>query len=269
MNEPSLSVAGLSYSYEKKGRKVLQEISFSAKEGDLMAVLGPNGVGKSTMFKCILGFFKNYSGEVKLNGTDVRQMTHKEIARCVAYIPQSTYPVFNYEVLDVVLMGLTSHISLLQAPKKEHIEAAEEALKSLGIAHLAHAGYGEISGGERQLALIARALVQKAKILIMDEPTANLDYGNQFRVMCRISDLAREGYIIILSTHNPDHAFLYANRVIMMFGGKVIADGVPNEVLDAKLIREVYGVTTKIESFEDESGRHRMCIPLNGGCSRE
>ncbi|MDO5846657.1 MAG: ABC transporter ATP-binding protein [Methanocorpusculum sp.] len=265
MSETSLSVSHLSYSYDRKGRQVLQDISFSAKEGDLMAVLGPNGVGKSTMFKCILGFFKTYSGDVKLNGVDVKHLTYKEIARHVAYIPQSTYPVFNYEVLDVVLMGLTSHISLLAAPKKEHIEAAEAALASLGIAHLAHAGYGEISGGERQLALIARALVQQAKILIMDEPTANLDYGNQFRVMCRIQGLAKDGYIIILSTHNPDHAFLYANRVIMMFGGKVIADGVPDEVLDARLIHDVYGVDTKIEVFSDAGGTHRMCIPVNGG----
>ncbi|HJJ55231.1 MAG TPA: ABC transporter ATP-binding protein, partial [Methanocorpusculum sp.] len=201
-------------------------------------------------------------------GKDIKTLTHKEIAKQIAYIPQSTYPTFNYEVLDVVLMGMTSQLALLSAPKEEHIKKAHEALESLGIDHLARSGYGEISGGERQLVLIARALVQNAKILIMDEPTANLDYGNQFRVMCRITELAQNGYIIILSTHNPDHAFLYANRVLMMYGGNIIADGVPDTVLDADLIKRVYHVDVKIETFTDDLGTHKLCIPINGGYAK-
>jgi len=265
MTLEKISVEKLNFHYSKNGPEVLHQVSFKANEGDLIAVLGPNGVGKSTMFKCILGFFKNYSGEIFLEGQNLRNLSHKEIAKHIAYIPQSTYPTFNYEVLDVVLMGLTSQLSVLSAPKKEHSVKAMEALESLGIGHLAHAGYGEISGGERQLVLIARALVQDAKILIMDEPTANLDYGNQLRVMCRVVELAKEGYIIILSTHNPDHAFLYANRVLMIYGGSVIADGKPAEVLDETLIKQVYNVDTRIEEFRDELGTHRICIPLNGG----
>jgi len=267
MNIENLSIDKLCYQYSKHGPEVLHQVSFKAYEGDLIAVLGPNGVGKSTMFKCILGFFKNYTGEIYLGGQNLRQLNHKDIAKQIAYIPQSTYPTFNYEVLDVVLMGLTSQLSAISAPKKEHSVKAMEALKSLGIEHLAHSGYGEISGGERQLVLIARALVQDAKILIMDEPTANLDYGNQFRVMCRVVELTKEGYIIILSTHNPDHAFLYANRVLMIYGGKVIADGKPNDVLDESLIKQVYNVDTRIEEFSDENGMHRMCVPINGGYS--
>ncbi|MDO5845066.1 MAG: ABC transporter ATP-binding protein [Methanocorpusculum sp.] len=257
----SIDVQNLEFAYGKHSPLVLKDVSFSTNDGDLLAVLGPNGVGKSTLFKCILGFVKNYSGEIYLNGTDIRTLTYKQIAKHIAYIPQSTYPVFNYEVLDVVLMGLTSSLKLLSSPKKEHINTAREALKSLGIAHLEHAGYGEISGGERQLTLIARALVQKSKILIMDEPTANLDYGNQFRVMQRVSNLARDGYTIILSTHNPDHAFLYANRVVMMQGGKIIADGSPENVLDAELIKNVYGVDVNIETFENTKRTHKLCIP--------
>ncbi|CVK31927.1 ABC transporter ATP-binding protein [Methanoculleus bourgensis] len=165
-------------------------------------------------------------------------------------------------------MGLTNQLNLLAAPNQDHIDEAYAAMESLGIAHLRNAGYGEISGGERQLTLIARALVQKAKILIMDEPTANLDYGNQFRVMCRISDLARDGYIIILSTHNPDHAFLYANRTLMIYGGKVIADGTPENVLDAKLIKVVYGVDVNVEDYRYGSRRHKLCVPINGGVGK-
>jgi iron complex transport system ATP-binding protein len=264
----SLEISHLSFAYSMYTRLVLDDISFSVREGDLLAVLGPNGVGKSTMFRCILGFLRSYKGGIRLNGRDIKTLDHKEIANHVAYIPQSTYPVFNYTVLDVVLMGLTNQLSLLSVPKQAHIDEAYAALKSLNIAHLHTAGYGEISGGERQLALIARALVQKAKILIMDEPTANLDYGNQFRVMSRISDLAREGYIIILSTHNPDHAFLYANRTLMIYNGKVIADGTPEDVLDAKLIKDVYGLNVHIEDYQYGPRRHKLCIPIDGGVGK-
>jgi iron complex transport system ATP-binding protein len=257
----TLEVENLTFSYGKNLRDVLCEVSFSAKEGDLLAVLGPNGVGKSTMFRCILGFLRNYSGFVSLEGADIKALDHKEIAKKIAYIPQSTFPVFNFTVLDVVLMGLTNQISLLSEPKQQHVDEAYEAMKSLGIGHLKNAGYAEISGGERQLALIARALVQKAKILIMDEPTANLDYGNQWRVMNRIVNLAKDGYIVILSTHNPDHAFLYANRVLMIQGGKVIADGAPEDVMTDNLIRDVYGVNVCIEDYENVRRTHKICIP--------
>ena len=257
----TLDIQHVSFAYSKKGPQVLKDVSFSTEEGDLLAVLGPNGVGKSTLFKCMLGFMKKYEGKIFLNGADVSEMTHKQIAKQIAYIPQSTHPVFNYEVLDVVMMGLTSQLTLLSSPKQEHIKEARDALESLGIAHLEHAGYGEISGGERQLVLIARALVQKSKILIMDEPTANLDYGNQFRVMQRVAGLAKNGYTIILSTHNPDHAFIYANRVVMMYGGKVIADGAPDEVLDAELIKKVYGVDVMVNNFENTCRTHKLCVP--------
>lgn len=249
----------------KKGPQVLKNISFTAESGEMIAVLGQNGVGKSTLFKCLLGFLTQYEGTIHLHGHDIRTLTHKQIAKQIAYIPQSTYPTFNYDVLDVVLMGMTAQLSALSSPKEEHIREAHKALENLGIGHLAEAGYGEISGGERQLVLIARALVQNAKILIMDEPTANLDYGNQLRVMGKVAELARKGYLIILSTHNPDHAFLYANRAFVLFDGTIIADGKPDEIISEELIRKVYGVETRITTFEDEQGTHKICLPLNGG----
>ena len=153
-------------------------------------------------------------------------------------------------------MGLTNQLNLLAAPNQDHIGETYAAMESLGIAHLRNAGYGEIGGGGGNLPDCPGACT-KAKILIMDEPTANLDYGNQFRVMCRISDLAREGYIIILSTHNPDHAFLYANRTLMIYGGKVIADGTPDDVLDEELIKVVYGVDVNVEDYRYGSRRHK------------
>ena len=259
----SLDVSDLSFSYTKEGRLVLNGVSFSAKSGDLLAVLGPNGVGKSTLFRCILGFLTNYSGQIHLNGIDLKKLDSRSIARMVAYIPQSTYPVFNFAVLDLVLMGMTNQIRLLGEPKAEHVEKALKAMKSLGIEKLKNAGYAEISGGERQLALIARALVQDAKILIMDEPTANLDYGNQIRVMRKIRKLADAGYLIILSTHNPEHAFLYANRVLVIKDGRVIADGKPDTDLTAGLIGTVYGVKVHVDDYRNVAGVHKICVPVD------
>jgi iron complex transport system ATP-binding protein len=259
----SLEVSNLSFSYTRESRLVLNDVSFNAKSGDLLAVLGPNGVGKSTLFRCILGFLTNYSGQIRLNGTDLRKLDSRSIARMVAYIPQSTYPAFNFAVLDLVLMGMTNQIRLLGEPKAEHVKKALAAMKSLGIEKLKNAGYGEISGGERQLALIARALVQDAKILIMDEPTANLDYGNQIRVMKRIQKLADAGYLIIMSTHNPEHAFLYANRVLVIKEGRVIADGMPDKDLTAGLIRTVYGVEVHVDDYQNICGVHKICVPVD------
>ncbi|MEG3055918.1 MAG: ABC transporter ATP-binding protein [Methanoculleus sp.] len=146
----NLEVSNLSFAYSKRGRPILDDVSFSVKKGDLLAVLGPNGVGKSTMFRCILGFLRNYDGNIRLDGQEIKSLDHREIAKYVAYIPQSTYPVFNYTALDVVLMGLTNQLNLLAAPNQEHIDEAYAAMESLGIAHLRNAGYGEISGGERR-----------------------------------------------------------------------------------------------------------------------
>ena len=191
----SIEVKNVSFSYGSID--VLHGVDFTADSGDLVAVLGPNGVGKSTFFRCMLGFLKPREGEVLLNGKDIYAMPHADVAKEIAYIPQSASPAFNYTVLDTVLMGMTNQIGTFSTPKKEHRDTALAALESLGIADLAGRGCSRISGGERQLVLLARSLVQDAKILIMDEPTANLDYGNSFRVMQRIETLGAAGYTVI------------------------------------------------------------------------
>lgn len=259
----TLTVNNLSFAYSRKSQTVLSDVSFSLHEGDLMTVLGPNGVGKSTLFRCILGFLTGYKGNVLLDDTNIKTFSQRELAKKIAYIPQSTFPVFNLTLLDVVLMGMTNQIRLLGQPKKEHIERATKALESLGIGHLKNAGYAEISGGERQLALIARALVQEAKILIMDEPTANLDYGNQTRIMRKITDLATRGYSIIISTHNPDHSFFYANRILIIRDSVVIADGIPDEELTQDIIKKVYGIDVDIFNYKNSHRTHKVCIPAD------
>ena len=186
----SIEIRRLGFSYGSTD--VLHDITFTAADGDIAAVLGPNGVGKSTLFRCVLGFLAPSEGGILVNGKDMRTLDRRAAAREIAYIPQSCVPSFNYTLLEVVMMGLTNQIGVFDAPRPEHKTAALEAMESLGIAHLAHRESGRVSGGERQLALLARAMVQNARVLVMDEPTANLDCGNSALVMERVSALAGE-----------------------------------------------------------------------------
>jgi len=255
----SLEVNGLSFSYGT--RKVLDNVSFRVEAGELLAVLGPNGVGKSTLFRCMLGLLRDYTGECKIDGESINNMNARQLARRVAYIPQTHYPSFNFSVFDMVLMGTTARISAASSPGPRQKELAAAALERLGISHLSSRGYTQISGGEQQLTLIARALVQETRVLIMDEPTSSLDYGNQLRVMSEVRSLAHEGYTVIESTHNPDQAFLYSDRILALSEGIVAACGPPKEVLDEALVSRLYGVDVKI--FSLDSDKHRVCVPAS------
>ena len=253
----SIEVNHVSFSYGD--HQVLHDVSFSAVDGQLITLLGPNGVGKSTLFKCALGLAHGYTGQIKVAGKDISNMGVRQLAQLVAYVPQYHYPSFNFSVFDMVLMGTTVLVGGLSAPGKEQLDLVEAALKRLDIFHLRNRGYTQISGGERQLALIARAMVQNAKTLIMDEPTANLDYGNQLRIMAQIKNLAKEGYTVVLSTHNPDHAFWFADKVLALWGGQVIANGAPAEVINSELIERLYGEKVDIQSFNNDT--MRICVP--------
>jgi len=254
-----VEVKGLGFSYG--ALPVLHDVDFSAAAGETVAVLGPNGVGKSTLFGCLLGHLKPAAGAVMLSGRDVRTLSGAHLAGEIAYIPQSAPQTFNYTVLDTALMGVTRELGLFSAPKPEHAARAMAALESLGIAHLAQRGVGRISGGERQLALLARAIVQDAKVLVMDEPTANLDYGNSFRVMQRIERLGAAGYTVIFSTHEPNQAFRWASRVLALSGGGVLADGRPEEVLTEALLSRLYGVGVAVRDVTVGSVRCALSIP--------
>ena len=259
----SLDVKGLCFSYENSA--VLKGVSFSAEEGELMAVLGPNGVGKSTLFGCILGFLRPSAGEITIDGRPLSAFTSAELAREIAYIPQSVSPAFNYTVLDMVTMGMTSQIGLLHAPGPEHRERAMAALESLGIAHLAHRGCNRISGGERQLMLLARALVQRARLLVMDEHTANLDYGNSYRVMRRIRALGEQGYTVIFSTHEPNHAFRYAHQVLALKDGQVLVKGSPDRVLTEEVLSALYSIPVAVRSVALGGDPLPVSIPYEQG----
>lgn len=245
----SIRVENLSFAYGKKN--VLNDISFHANEGELLALIGPNGVGKTTLFRCILGMQSKYQGTVYLNEQNIRNFRAKELAHNIAYIPQTHGHVFNYQVKDMVLMGTSHKVSSFSVPGKREDEVAMAAIKRVGIEHLAKKNYSHLSGGEQQLVLIARALAQQARILIMDEPTSALDYGNQTHVLEQVYTLSQEGYTIILSTHNPQHAFWYADKVIALKGGRVEAFGKPDDVLTAELVQKLYGIKAKFMESDE------------------
>ena len=254
-----IEINDLSFGYG--AADVLRSVSFSAGSGELIALLGSNGVGKSTLFRCMLGLLRPRCGTVTINGRDIRALTRAEAAREIAYIPQSASPGLGCTVLECVLMGTAPKLGILSAPGQSETQLALRTLDELGIAHLAPRSCESISGGERQLALLARALVQNARVLIMDEPTANLDYGNSFRVMRRISELAGRGYTVIFSTHDPNQAFRHASRVLVLKDGSLLADGRPDEALTEERLNEIYGVRVGVHTLDTSDGRFSVSVP--------
>lgn len=246
----------LSFAYQR--REVLANISLTVEEGGVLALLGPNGSGKTTMLKLMLGLLKPSAGSICLSGRDIRGIPHRELARLVAYVPQVHKESFAYRVSDVVLMGRMPHTSFFSRYGELDRLIAREALEKLAIDHLAERPYTEISGGERQLTLIARAMAQGALTFVMDEPTNGLDYGNQVRLLENLKNLSREGYTFIFSTHHPDHAMAIADRVVMMRDGAIIHDGATDETVTPANLEKLYGVDVRL--FSVEEGVH-VCVP--------
>ena len=253
----SIEVKNLSFSYGT--RPVLQDISFRVEPGEFLSILGPNGVGKSTLFRCMLGLLSGYTGQVLVDGVDARQFSPREAARHIAYIPQSSRSIFNYSVFNIILMGRTSGLGTFRSPGKKDRELCRWAMEKVGITHLQNRCFHRLSGGEQQLVLIARALVQQAPVLMLDEPTANLDFGNQLLVLEQAKSLAQEGYTVIQTTHHPEQSYLYSDRILAIQEGRVLTEGTPKEVLTEDTIRALYGVDVQIVSLYHDSAR--ICLP--------
>lgn len=242
---------------------VLEGVSFTLDGGGLTALLGGNGAGKTTLMHCMLGLQSNYEGALLLNGRDVRRYAANELARLIAYIPQSHYPAFGYTALDMVLMGTTRQVGAFASPGAKQRAAALDALDRMGIAALAGRLFTRLSGGERQLVLIARALAQDARVLLMDEPTASLDYGHQLLLLEQARTLSAGGYTLLMSTHNPQHALLYADRALALHAGRLIADGAPGDALTPALLQTLYGVETRL--WDTPDGRAILPVSAHVG----
>ncbi len=246
----SLTVENMSFSYVK--HPVLHELTFTAEAGELLAILGPNGVGKTTLFKCVMGQARRYEGRILADGADLSALSPRARAHRVAAIPQAHPLSFRYSAFDMVLMGTSHTLSPFNLPGEKERAAARAAMERVNIEHLAERPFDHLSGGEQQLVFIARALAQQAKILLMDEPTASLDYGNRLHVLGVVRNLSRAGYTILLSTHDPQHALWYADRALALQEGRILALGTPRKIVTADLLQQLYG--RRIDLVETEQG---------------
>ena len=246
-----------------RGITIMKNISISVDSGEILCLLGPNGSGKTTFFKTLLGLLKKKGGRILLGGEDLEGTSPERRARLMGYVPQAHGATFPFRSLDVVLMGRTSHVALFASPSEEDVAKAEEAMEILGIEYLRNRTYTRISGGEQQLVLLARALTQEPSVLILDEPTTSLDFGRQFLVMERVKELSLRGLTIVLSTHFPEQSFFYASRVLCFTKGEILGCGEPSEVLTEETICSMYGVEVEIVTLDEEYGNMKMCLPRN------
>ncbi|GMX58113.1 MAG: ABC transporter ATP-binding protein [Candidatus Yanofskyibacterium parasiticum] len=242
---------------------IAENINLRIESGQILCLLGPNGAGKTTLLKTILGFIKPKQGNVLINGKNIDCLSAKKISRSIAYVPQIHTPPFPFSVLDVVTMGRNVHLGMFDLPSKKDYSLAEETLASLGISFLKDRIYTEISGGERQMVLLARALAQQPEILAMDEPTLNLDFGNQTRVLNQIRRLARRGIGIIMISHFPDHAFLLSGKAALMQKNGPFVFGNTEEVITEENLKSAYGINVRIADVDTGAGvRIKTCVPI-------
>jgi iron complex transport system ATP-binding protein len=239
-----IAARGLAIGYGRT--RIAGDLDLSVIAGSVTCLLGPNGVGKTTLFKTLLGLLPPLSGAVEMDGDDLSRLDRQTIARHIAYVPQAHIAEFPYSVIDLVVMGRTAHLGAFGGPRRMDYEAAMAALDQLGIAALAERDSTRISGGQRQLVLIARALAQRTRIIMMDEPTASLDFGNRIRVLDTIRALSRSGLAVVLSTHEPEHAFVLADQVAIL-GQDRFATGPVEAVMTSQQLSHLYGIELKVE----------------------
>lgn len=234
-------------------RTVGRNLDVALKTGEVLALLGPNGGGKTTLLKTLLGLLAPKSGEVRLGDRVLASYGSRERARLIAYVPQSHVATFAFTVEAVVLMGRTAHGNLFSRPTAADRAIAARMLERFGIAHLSERPYTMISGGERQLALLARALAQEPQFIVLDEPTASLDFGNQGKVMREIRALAEVGHGVLFTTHDPNHAMRAADRAYLLREGTRIAEGAIGAVLNRAQLEALYGAP--VETITDAAGK--------------
>ncbi len=251
----------LNFSYTKGGRQILKDINLSLGEGEVMSILGPNGAGKSTLLNCIATLLMPDSGIVRLCGKDTREMKPKEVASILSYVPQNHVPAFSYTVFNFVLMGRAPKVGMFERPKDEDFAIVEKTLEEIGLTELKDKPYTEISGGERQQATIARAMVAQPKAILFDEPTAHLDYGNQLKTLRIIKSLKEKGYAIIITTHNPDHAIMLGGTTAILDREGRLTVGKSEEIIAEERLRQVYG--TELSLIHMDEVDRDVCVPPN------
>ncbi|GJD51442.1 putative ABC transporter ATP-binding protein [Methylobacterium crusticola] len=252
-----LSARGLAFGYP--GREIGRGVDLDLAAGEALALLGPNGGGKTTLLKTLLGLLPARAGTIRVEGRPLAALSARARARAMAYVPQAAASAFAFSARAVVLMGRTSRAGLFAPPGRADHAAAEAALARMGIGHLAERPVTRLSGGERQLVLVARALAQEPRVVVLDEPTASLDFGNQGRVMREILRLRADGLGLLFTTHDPNQAARYADRALLLRGGTPLAEGPVARTLDAAALSRLYGVP--VEEVRDPASGARAFLP--------
>ena len=260
-----LSVQNGCFSY-RAGQPLLENISFEAEGGDVLAILGPNGAGKTTLLKCMLNLLHWRQGQTLLDGEDVGAMPVRALWQKVAYVPQAKQTSLFCTVEEMVLLGRSSRIGAFSAPSKEDFRQAHAAIERLGLSHLLGRRCCELSGGEVQMVLIARALASQPGVLVLDEPESNLDFKNQLLVLDTIEELAKSGLTCIFNTHFPAHALRRANQALMLGRGGKSVCGKTCDVVTEDRISEFFGVRAVIGEMQTPLGAYQDVIPVSIGC---
>ena len=248
-SEEIIRVENIDFSYRE--RKILNDVSFSVRTGEICGLLGPNGSGKTTLFKCINGIHRYSSGKIRIHGRDINELSRNEIARLVAVVPQELHMVFGFTVMQVVLMGGTGRFGFSGIPQEKDYHEAFGILEELGIESLAERRYNELSGGEKQMVLIARALFQRADILLLDEPTSHLDFKRQHTIMELIKKITAEKKLTtIITLHDPNIAGRYCNSLVMLNRGEIRCQGSCRNIFHTESLESIYDMKIEIEYTE-------------------
>ncbi len=262
MSEKNVLLQATNITCGYDGKSILEAVNLDVSAGDITCLLGPNGVGKTTLFKALLGFLPLMSGKVEIAGRNRVELNRRKQAKLLAYVPQIHVPPFSFSVFDVVLTGRAPHLGVFASPTKDDYTLADRVLEELEITKLRDRIYTELSGGEAQMVLIARALMQDTSLLILDEPTAALDFGNQVHVLRRIKALAEDGHGIVMTTHNPDHAFLVGTKAVLLSHAKEVKSGTVEDVVTEKNLEAAYGIDVHVVEAQDETGMTiKTCVP--------
>jgi iron complex transport system ATP-binding protein len=242
---------------------VFQNLNFKINNGEIMSILGPNGCGKTTLLKCLMGIMELTQGSVLMDGHEVPKAPDRSAGQNIGYVPQNHNMVYSYTVLEMTLMGRARFIPIFSVPSSEDVKIARASLKMAEIGGYEDRIFSELSGGEKQLVLIARALASDAEILIFDEPTSALDYKNQYMVIKLLYKLAKErDHIIIMTTHHPEHALNLSDKILLMNGSKYCQFGDTSSIFTKENINKLYGIDVEIVSVLNGENRYKGLVPL-------
>lgn len=244
-------IRGLCFAYRSGAPRVLDNVSLNLAEGQLLTILGCNGSGKSTLFGCMLGLLQPQGGQIRLCGEDLTTLSPRTVAARVGYVPQSHAPTFDYSVFEFVLMGCAARVGMFSHPGAEERRRADAAIERMGLITLRDRPYTELSGGERQQVTIARAIAAQPRAILFDEPTSHLDFGNQVKVLRVIRELSADGYAVVVTTHDPNHALLLGGQTALFDGSGSVEVGEPASVLTEKRLQALYGTELKLQHIQE------------------